>query len=64
MREEYVKHSSEVDGVEVFDLGDEYVFSLKNKKGEDVEYHLGKPFKNEDSLKKYIEAKKLEIIGD
>ena len=61
MREEYVKDSKTVDGVEVFNLGDEYVFKLEDKNGKEIEYHLTKPHMNEDELSKYIKAKKLEI---
>ena len=60
MREEYVKGKPfEVEGVEVFNLGDEYVFELKSKSGKKKEYHLTKP--HMDELNEYIEAKKKEI---
>ena len=59
MREEYEKNSGEVDGVKVFNLGDEYVFTLENKKGKKIEYHLTKPHMSE--LKEYIASKKKEI---
>ena len=50
MREEYIKNSFEVDGVEVFDTGDEFVFFSKNEKGEKIENHLAKkdPFPLKD----------------
>jgi len=44
MREEYIKGKPfEVEGVEVFNLGDEYVFTLESKGGKKKEYHLTKP---------------------
>lgn len=46
-------------GVKVFNLGDEYVFTLKDKKGKEIEYHLTKPHMHE--LKSYIEEKKKEL---
>lgn len=61
MREEYVKNSFHMDGVEVFHLGDEYVFSLENKNGEKIEYHLTKPLKTPEHLQEYIKEKKREI---
>jgi len=59
MREEYVKNSKEVEGVEVFNLGDECVFTLEDKKGKKIEYHLTKPHMHE--LTEYINAKKAEL---
>jgi len=54
MRKEQVKNSFEVDGVEVFDTGDELVFFSKNQKGEEIEHHLAKrdpfPVKDKPSI--------------
>lgn len=62
MREEYVKnkdHPDVVDGVEVFNLGEEYVFTLRDKEGKEIEYHLTKPHMHE--IENYIKAKKIEL---
>ncbi len=69
MKKEQVKNSFEVDGVEVFDTGDELVFLSKNAKGEEIEHHLAKkdpfPVKDKpsgmslkDALKKAIAESK------
>jgi len=65
MREEYVKKEKTqfVDGVEVFDLGEEYVFNLEDKDGVSKEFHLTKPFKTAEHLEKYIADKKKEMRG-
>lgn len=71
MRQEQIKNSFYVNGVEVFDTGDEFVFFSKNEKGEEIEHHLAKkdPFPVKDkqtiplkrALEKAIdEAKKIE----
>ena len=48
--------------MEVFNLGDEYVFTLESKGGKKKEYHLTKPHMGE--LNEYIEAKKKEIENE
>lgn len=42
MRKEWIKNSFWVEGTEMFDMGDEFVFFSKNNKGEDVEHHVAK----------------------
>lgn len=58
MREEYVKNHFKIGETTVYESPDEFIFSAKNEKGEDIEHHIAKidPFvmKIDNEKKEYF----------